>query len=294
MSRGYEQQRGQNPSSPRSPRPAAPAQFGLAPYGNAARQADLGLTSEQPECLYDEAAPSLDPTPLQQAPSESAPATSVHFETDSTRLSRPTKEALHEMLAALRATCATDEQLFITVEGFADHRGAEAYNRGLARRRAEAVATFLERRLGLTVQATASLGEDDTCGLPQARRVDVWVERHEVEEYSVCSLCIDKPDADHPQLRSTLGYQTALQEAWAHTSVSALESVGDEVFKPAWEDWRAAFKWMSNADAQRLYDEYEGLPLYDVGRAAHRKRIPAGGSEMRSECAQCDTKECKE
>lgn len=65
----------------------------------------------------------------------------VYFDTDKHQLRPAAQQALRELLPALRASDAE-----IKVVGHTDSRASDAYNLGLSRRRAEAVAAFLSRQ----------------------------------------------------------------------------------------------------------------------------------------------------
>ncbi|WP_239495363.1 OmpA family protein [Salinicola halophilus] len=102
---------------------------------------------------------------------------SVTFDTDSSDLQTPARQALNDVNAVLRAYPETR----ITVAGYTDSTGAESYNQTLSERRAQSVATYLEQG---SVQAsridTIGYGErnpvasnDTDAGRAQNRRVEI-------------------------------------------------------------------------------------------------------------------------
>lgn len=102
---------------------------------------------------------------------------SVTFDTDASDLQTPARQALNDVNAVLRAYPETR----ITVAGYTDSTGSDAYNQTLSERRAQSVATYLEEG---SVQASridaVGYGErnpvasnDSDTGRAQNRRVEI-------------------------------------------------------------------------------------------------------------------------
>ncbi|MBX2798427.1 MAG: OmpA family protein [Myxococcales bacterium] len=292
MSRQHEQPR-QHGQEPATVQQGAIPQLGLAPHGNASRQADLSLGSGQCEAEQDESRA----TPW--AGEESAPLGVVHFEHDSHQLDGADKDAMRDLIGDLVEDGCTMTNTTIRVEGFADRTGSEKHNQGLSMRRALAVAKFIERKSGLLVAIAEGWGEVDSDDLAHARRVDVWVdccpsiEEEETEGdwwgEDCAFICARQPDEDHPFIRSTYRYAMAVEQAWRNTEVPA-GKFNDEDLKPDIEAWEAAFKgWMSPGRRSQLYEDYEGSTVFGLaGTSANpetRGRAEMGGLD--EQCPGC-------
>jgi outer membrane protein OmpA-like peptidoglycan-associated protein len=101
----------------------------------------------------------------------------IHFVTNSAAIDTRNRPELNQLAACLRA----DKNVRVSVSGNADERGDRDYNRGLAQRRADAVAGYLEAT-GVSKQQLTTIGygvdrplcnEHDAQCWRQNRRVDV-------------------------------------------------------------------------------------------------------------------------
>jgi hypothetical protein len=111
-------------------------------------------------------------------------AASVYFPTGTAELSSEAFAVLWEVVERYRDAVAGADDAEFVFQGSADYQGSEAFNDGLSRRRADAVASFVDDQLG-SARAYRSLvsgaGEEeepelcDPEGMGLARRVDIIV-----------------------------------------------------------------------------------------------------------------------
>lgn len=83
----------------------------------------------------------------------------VHFDFDRAEI-RPSDHAILDRFASVARTYYSGAT--ITVEGFADPAGSQAYNRRLSQRRAEAVANYLTENAGLSRENLKTVGYGET------------------------------------------------------------------------------------------------------------------------------------
>lgn len=88
----------------------------------------------------------------------------VHFAYDSSDLSRHARQILSSQAEYLR----TNSDISVTVEGYCDDRGTDAYNMALGERRAESVKDFLiHQGIGPDRLNTVSYGEERPVAMGQ-------------------------------------------------------------------------------------------------------------------------------
>jgi peptidoglycan-associated lipoprotein len=102
------------------------------------------------------------PTKPQASTSEASgacPTMRVHFRFDSSAI----EDNQRPVLDAVASCLQNNRQQSVVIEGNADERGSEEYNRALGQRRAEAVAAYLEAKGAdaKQLQHTVTYGEDN-------------------------------------------------------------------------------------------------------------------------------------